>query len=173
MAITTEVFVKKYVEAILKDEAAIFAGAGLSAGSGMVNWKELLRDFASDLDLDIEKETDLISLAQYYKNRFGGRGSINQTLIDSFANESVPNKNHDILASLPIKTFWTTNYDTLIEDSLKKSGKIPDVKHRPDQLTYSKKSRNAVVYKMHGDVSEPNTAVLTKDDYELFEGKFR
>jgi hypothetical protein len=37
-------FVETYVEALHDQNAAVFAGAGLSISAGMVNWKELLRD---------------------------------------------------------------------------------------------------------------------------------
>ncbi len=35
----------------------IFAGAGLSIPSGYIDWKGLLKDFAGEVGLDIEKET--------------------------------------------------------------------------------------------------------------------
>lgn len=56
-------FINEYVTEIISGDAAIFAGAGFSASSGFVNWKELLRDLAVELKLDIDKENDLISVA--------------------------------------------------------------------------------------------------------------
>jgi ethanolamine ammonia-lyase small subunit len=44
-----QIFVGKYVKSINSDTAAIFAGAGLSVASGLVNWKDLLRDIANEL----------------------------------------------------------------------------------------------------------------------------
>ena len=65
-------FISEYAKAISSSTAAVFAGAGLSCDSGFVNWKDLLRDIAQSIGLDIDKETDLISVAQYYKNEDGG-----------------------------------------------------------------------------------------------------
>jgi len=163
-----EQFADKYVRSINAGNAALFAGAGLSVASGLVNWKELLREIAKDLKLDVDKETDLIALAQYYQNERGGRGAINDLLIDQFTKDVQEGVNHQILASLPIETFWTTNYDDIIEKSLEKAGKITDVKRTPENLATSKKRRDSVVYKMHGDISLPHEAVLTKDDYESY-----
>ena len=73
------------------------------------------------------------------------------------------------MASLPIKTYWTTNYDSLIEDALKAGGKTPDIKTTVANLATTVPRRDAVVYKMHGDVSQPDKAVVTKDDYESYE----
>lgn len=79
--------------------------------------------------------------------------------------------NHRILARLPISTYWTTNYDRLIETALKDTGKIVDVKYFTEHLATTKSRRDAVVYKMHGDVEHPHDAVLIKDDYEKYHMK--
>lgn len=164
-------FIETYIHAIKEDSAAIFAGAGLSVNSGYVNWKELMRDIAEELGLDVDKETDLIEIAQFYRNSKSGRGSINQKLVDEFTKNVAISENHKLLSKLPIKTFWTTNYDNLIEKAIEQSNKIVDVKMTSDSLSYAKKRRDAVVYKMHGDISLPNDAVLTKDDYESYNEK--
>lgn len=35
-------------------------------------------------------------------------------------------------------------------------------------MSLSLRNRDVVVYKMHGDISDPSSAVLTKDDYEAY-----
>jgi ethanolamine ammonia-lyase small subunit len=47
-----ELFIKDFLKEIREDNAAIFAGAGLSAAAGFVNWRELLRPIADELRLD-------------------------------------------------------------------------------------------------------------------------
>ena len=66
MPIQKDVFIKNYLKALNNGDAAVFAGAGLSASSGCVNWKQLLKEIAEELELDIEKESDLVAVAQYY-----------------------------------------------------------------------------------------------------------
>ena len=58
-------FIDKYVKEIKDNSAAMFIEAGFSKSAGYVDWKNLLRNVAEDLDLDIDKEYDLVSLAQY------------------------------------------------------------------------------------------------------------
>lgn len=166
-----ESFIDTYVEALHDQNAAIFAGAGLSIPAGLVDWRELLRGIATDIGLDVDKEDDLIAVAQFHVNERAGRHRINQALIHEFSKRSKLTANHELLASLPIKTYWTTNYDSLIEESLKANGKIPDVKTTPENLATTLPRRDAVVYKMHGDASQPDKAVVTKDDYESFESR--
>lgn len=153
---------------------AIFAGAGLSIPAGYVNWSQLLKPIAEELDLDIEKESNLVALAQYHCNtNQANRGKLNQLLIDEFSRNAKSTENHKIISRLPISTFWTTNYDKLIENSLVEAGKVPDVKYRNQQLAFTKPKRDAVIYKMHGDVDHPGEAVLTKDDYESYHVKMQ
>lgn len=164
-----ELFIKDFLKEIREDNAAIFAGAGLSAAAGFVNWRELLRPIADELRLDIDRETDLVAVAQYHCNEnAGNRHRLNQSIIDQLTVGATPTANHRILARLPISTYWTTNYDQLIESALRDSGKIPDVKYTTEQLATTKARRDAVVYKMHGDVEHAHDAVLIKDDYEKY-----
>ena len=165
-------FVDTYTKAIKENNAAIFAGAGLSIPTGFVNWKNLLREIAAELNLDIDKENDLIAIAQYHYNEKGNnRHKLNQLLIDEFTQGTSVTKNHKILAALPIQTYWTTNYDKLIEKALEEEGKTPDTKITSESLSMNIHKRDAVVYKMHGDVSLPEQAILTKDDYEGYNEK--
>lgn len=151
---------------------AIFAGAGFSRPAGFVDWKELLRPIADDLDLDVEKEWDLVTLAQYHANANGAnRAKLNQLLVTEFSKNATPTENHHILSRIPINTFWTTNYDRLIETSLFQNGKIVDVKYTIKQLATNKPYRDAAVYKMHGDSEHPSEAVLIRDDYERYHVK--
>lgn len=164
-----EQFIRDFLKEIEENNAVIFAGAGLSAASGHVDWKALLKDFADELDLDIQKEYDLISLAQYHLNKnANNRHALNQKIANEFHHGKKPNANHEILARLPISTYWTTNYDKLIERSLENSGKIVDVKYTTQHLAKTIHGRNVIVYKMHGDVEHPDEAIISKDQYEKY-----
>ena len=162
-----EAFLREIGKELEEDNVAIFAGSGLSAPAGYVSWLELLRSTAKDIGLDVDKEHDLVTLAQYHLNVNGqNRSHLNKRLIEEFSKSGEITENHKILARLPIDTYWTTNYDKLIERALESAGKVTDVKYTKKQLAFTKPKRDAVVYKMHGDVDHPDDAVLSKDDYE-------
>ncbi len=166
--------ISELIKDLSEENLAVFAGAGLSAPAGFVSWKELLRPIADELELDIEREDDLVALAQYHCNsNLANRGKLNQLLINELSDEAKSTGNHQILARLPISTYWTTNYDKLLEHSLSKIGKIPDTKYRNKQLSFTKRGRDAVIYKMHGDIDHPDEAILTKDDYETYHVKMQ
>lgn len=165
---TVEEFLTVYSRALADRNAAVLAGAGLSIPSGLVNWKQLLRSIAKEIGLDVEREADLVAVAQYYYNEQGGRHRINQLLVNEFSERAKITENHRILARLPIDTFWTTNYDVLIETALREAGKKVDVNITPENLATTVPRRDALLYKMHGDISNPANAVITKDDYESY-----
>jgi hypothetical protein len=167
--ISAQYFYEEYLKALEQGSAAIFAGAGLSQPSGFVDWKELMRDIAEELRLSVDEESDLISIAQFHVNKFGSRAKINSLLIEEFTKEARLTENHKLIADLPIDTVWTTNYDTLIEDAFSSAGKRVDKKTTKANLAQTKLNRDVVVFKMHGDIDQPQDAVLTKDDYENYD----
>jgi hypothetical protein len=137
--------------------------------SGYVDWKALLREIIQDLGLDPDKEHDLVTLAQYHCNQAGGsKTRLTQAIFNQFSPTKTPTQNHRILARLPVHTYWTTNYDKLIEKALEDAKKVPDVKYSLKQLSVTRPDRDVAVYKMHGDIDNPADAIISKDDYEAY-----
>lgn len=95
--ISAERFEEVFAEAVVKGDAAIFAGAGVSRPAGFVNWKELVEPFARRVNLDVNRETDLIAVTQYYRNEMGTRSEINNRIIQAFLGGSGSNSSIDIL----------------------------------------------------------------------------
>lgn len=165
----TNNFIERYVAELREDNAAVFVGAGLSKSAGFVDWIGLLAPIASELGLDAKKESDLVGVAQFHLNaNASNRHALNQLLVEKFSDLPVPTENHAILARLPLRTYWTTNYDRLIEKALEAGGKRVDAKYTVAQLANTRRGRDAIVYKMHGDIEHPDKAILTKDDYERY-----
>ncbi len=167
--VTKEEFCREYSTALLEDRAAALVGAGFSGGAGFVDWKTLLREVAADLGLLVDEEHDLIALAQYEVNRSGTRDRLEQKVLREFVEKGTLSPSHGWLARLPLQTLWTTNYDDLLEKAFKAANKVVDVKFTTNHLQHRVPYTDVVIYKMHGDVSDPASAVLTKDDYEQYD----
>lgn len=159
--------IREIEKAIKSDELGAFIGAGLSIPAGFCSWKELLREPAEEIGLNVEKENDLINVAQYYANS-KKRTSIDDLIKRRFSQLLNPTDNHKLLSQLPISTFWTTNYDKLIEKALENNMKKPYVKTKDEHLRGTNHNFDAIVYKLHGDVEAPEDAVITRSDYEEF-----
>ena len=163
-----EVFINDYVKDLNEGTASIFAGAGLSIPVGFVNWSELMSEIAHDLGLDVGMESDLVSLAQYHVNENKTRSKINRKILEEFTEDTEETENHRIIARLPISSVWTTNYDQIIENTFLKANKVADIKYNNKQILTNRPKRDVVVYKMHGDVSNADDAILTKEQYEQY-----
>lgn len=165
----TSTFIKKYIKALQTGNAAIFLGAGMSKKAGFVDWATLLKDVAEELGLDSNKEVgNLPELAQFYYNTKGNRNHLTELIKNEFCDIKEPDENHRLLAHLPIHTYWTTNYDHLIEDSLIAEKKKIDVKVADTDLTTCLYGNEATVYKMHGDVNHADDTILLLKEYETY-----
>lgn len=164
-----ETFIEKWTKSLELGSAAVFIGAGLSVRAGYPTWRSLLADIATELGLDIEVEHDLAAVAQYALNKATGkRHALSTLIVDHFPPRPDPPEPFRILARLPIRHVWTTNYDKLAETAWEQAGRLLDVKSRNADLGIDKPWAHAVLYKMHGSVDHPAEVVIAKDDYELY-----
>lgn len=162
------VYLNQLAEQMKLGYVSIFAGAGLSVASGYVDWKSLLKPICEQLRLNVN--TDLTEIAQYYSNQYGRQG-LNDVIFNEFAKVPKNNENVAWLAKLPIKEYWTTNYDDIIERELEKRGKVVETVINQESFKYHDPRREVVVYKMHGDKKYPDEVVLTKEDYQSYDEK--
>ena len=167
--ILKEEFLRRFSRDLLEGAAALFIGAGMSVPVGFVNWKELLREIATDLGLNIDQENDLIAVAQYEWNRTNSRDALDEAIVRQFNREAKITESHRLIARLPIDTVWTTNYDKLLELAFADAKRRTDVKHAVAQIRTRNPYADVTIYKMHGDVDHAADAILTKDDYECYE----
>jgi len=85
---------------------------------------------------------------------------------------------HRVLASLPFSIYVTTNPDTLLESALTEAGKAPvseicrwnsDLEGLPSiydkQPDYRPDVNHPLVYHLYGKLAQPESVVLTEDDY--------
>lgn len=97
-----QAFIQRYVDELVNGTAAVFLGAGMSVEAGYVNWKGLLKDVADELEFDIDRETNLVALAQYHVNERNSRSVLNQKILDEFTEHQTLTPSHHTLARLPI-----------------------------------------------------------------------
>jgi hypothetical protein len=85
-----------------------------------------------------------------------------------------PSRALHALAALPFPLIITTNYDQLFEDALRAAGKKPIVHvYSKDERTVTPDYTEATpqapyVFKLHGDIQQPESIVITDEDYIQF-----
>lgn len=164
--LTTE-FSKNLVDS----RGAIFVGSGISSASGVPSWLNLLKSMAKTrLGIDITGDDHLPLVAQYIVNHANGnRGPLIQCFRELLTRQFTQNAYHAALARTNVSTLWTTNYDTLLEDTFRRNFHV-QVKSTDDSIARSVASSGIELIKMHGCIehSTHDGIVATQEDYENF-----
>ncbi len=157
---------KELIDSFIKGKVVLFIGNGLSIGSGLPGWSKLIFDILDEEDIPEEYQKDLLDIAQYIENTKG-----RHYLIDSISEKlstagKKPNKNHEILLEFGSSEWVTTNYDDLIEKQFDKN----DIKYHKivsdSDLAYGS-SKETKIMKIHGDLNQKDSIVITQNDYLL------
>jgi HEAT repeat protein len=152
-------------EALKRGECVIFVGAGFS--EGLPTWKELMEPLAEELKMNPDE--DPLYIAEYYESAFK-RPQLEKMIVDQ-VNKDVPlTKAHKLLPKLPVKAIITTNYDHLLEKALSKKNFTKIVEGMKAPLI---REDQVPLVKMHGDIDDPSTMVITKTDYNEYPEKHR
>ncbi len=161
-------FLAEFPKAIADDAAAVFIGAGVSAGAGYPSWKELLREIGHELGVDSGDVHDLAALAQWSVRKSAGRTRVNNVIRAEIAQEKPIPSVLKTIARLPIRNLWTTNYDRLIERSFSEIARPIDPISAAADLALRPRPGAARLFKMHGCVNNLDNIVIATDDYELY-----
>jgi hypothetical protein len=164
---------RELVEQFSRGDGAVFVGAGLSIGAGLPGWPGLIRPLARAVGARWPAdETDLttvhlLSAAQHYENQ-RGRHALIQHLRDTLDTVGVqPTPVHRLLASLPARVIFTTNYDDLVERALQDAGRSLHVVVSEPELSFWSQERVQVV-KLCGDLARPESIVVTQRDFSTY-----
>lgn len=154
--------IKRIQQAKSNNKLTVFVGAGVSNNSGVPTWGHLLDAFKDELDAAIKDEVDSLKVAQYYFN-LRGKKEYFEKVKEVLKHGKVSfNPIHDAILDLEPSHIITTNYDDLIEQSLRPRNLQYHIVRKDSDLPYIQTDR--LVVKMHGDF-ETGNIVLTEKDY--------
>ena len=162
----------------------LFVGAGLTkyesvpradppSASTFPDWAELARELRRELvgdnpDLDRKLPSDYLRLAQLHETYFHRArllDAIEKALpIDDFE----PGPAHARLCNFPWKAIVTTNYDNLLERTFVSKRRILKIVWDAD-LTRRRTVDTLLLVKMHGELGDRDSIVLTEEDYRCYE----
>jgi hypothetical protein len=168
---TREIFLKEYSIALAQDTAATFVGAGVSIAAGYPSWKNLLHDIGVELGVDSSDISDLAALAQWHIMRSSGATKIRQVIQDEIGVEYPIPPTVQVIARLPVRHIWTTNYDKLVERAFSSVNRPLQTISTAADMVLRPRAGATRLYKMHGSVDRLDDIVISTDDYELFRSK--
>jgi NAD-dependent SIR2 family protein deacetylase len=159
------------VDQFARGNGVIFVGAGLSQGAGLPGWGELLAPLADSISLPLHLRADPLKIAQHYENTRGRQALVSHVIKQTDTSGKGPTDNHRCLLRLGVRTWVTTNYDDLIEQALREAGERFTQVVRDQDLPYIS-ADTATLVKLHGDRDQPDTIVVTQQDYNTFFRRF-
>lgn len=154
------------VDALKNRSCVIFFGSGISAESGLPTGEGLIKRLLHQEQGSIINDYDLAKIAQIqrHKHRETNNWLLNQ-LQKALNVRAEPNDLHRLLVMLNSKYYITTNYDRLFDEVLQEQLGDEDLPRIVTDADMSK-SGDIVYIKLHGDIYEGDSIVLTYDDYE-------
>ncbi|MEP6355979.1 MAG: SIR2 family protein [Hyphomicrobiales bacterium] len=168
------------VKHLNEPETVIFVGSGVSRWSGLPSWEGMIAELidfleaagkSADLVRDEHKNGELLQAASY------GFDQLTQQQIGEFIRQSCrygtakPDDIHRKIVELGPTSFVTTNYDNLLEEALrtfKQSTFFPPPvtnRHLTEMATLAQSKKSGFVFKPHGDASDAQSIVLTREQY--------
>lgn len=165
---------EKLIKLVRQGKVSLFIGSGFSfeANAPSVSkLKELILNEFDDDKLKEEHRNDgLAELSECFVEEVcaGSRNELISIMKEACDFEPVCMDDHKLLASIPhFKTLFTTNYDTLLEDSYLECERR--VIRNDEDCTYDENKRVSI-YKLHGDFIFPDSVVITTSDYKKYKG---
>lgn len=157
---------------IRKEDIVLFVGAGLSLKAGYPSGNQLAEilcnDLANELSQDeisqLRNQPLPLVAEKHVQVKNNKRNSLMQILKQVFDKEPIDISNHENIANIPhFKNIISTNYDTLFEKTYQKYNLIINDSDCPK---VDNKQTN--ILKIHGDLSQPESIIITGSDYTRF-----
>jgi hypothetical protein len=160
-----------------------FLGAGACFGTLPLG-SDIARALAGTRGFPFEDRSDLTKVATYVAVTYDSayvKEKVIELLGDKVPDFTQPDEPHQLLAELNLPTYLTTNYDNFMVRALTQN--LKDVRQElcrwhavlawhaslwDSQPDFRPTPANPVVYHLHGHTGEPQSLVLTEDDYLEF-----
>jgi hypothetical protein len=151
------------VERFANGNGTIFVGAGISSGSGMPGWSQLMEPLRRDVGVE-DPCTSYFDIAELYETEWG-RSELVNYLKKSLGDVRFQlTRAHEIIVGLPVKRIYTTNFDDLLEQASARRQINRTVISNAAHVGFSDTSKLSII-KLHGDLNDPKFLVFTASDY--------
>lgn len=166
---------ERLIKLVRKCKVSPFIGAGFSIEANAPSISQLTQSILAEFDDDEQRKQhvhdSLQDLTNFYVEEVcnGSRNQMIELLRESFNFTPECMSDHQMLTQIPhFKHIFTTNYDTLLEDSYPATE--CNVVRTDKDCAYIDDNKTTIL-KVHGDFTDPDSIVITSDDYKQFFGE--
>jgi hypothetical protein len=168
-------------------DSLIFVGSGVSAWSGMPTWWRMIQNlsaFLSQQNLSPElvdrelQNNDLLLAASYGFDKLSQHERCRFLQATLPVLTAKPSALHKSISKLGSRCFITTNYDDLLERTIREAR--PTEHFNPvtslqqyELATIAAARSEGFIFKPHGDLGSCDSIILTREDYRTLHGPRR
>jgi hypothetical protein len=176
--IDTVLQLEPLTKAVKTQRCVLFVGSGLSVGAGYKSWGALIQslvDAAKQLPHartkgieQFEEAKDFFTLAEFARAALGPN-NYSTILRTELGRRATPTQAHIALASTRYRGVITTNYDRLLETVFTQVRGWAPSEFTPESvsaLASALYNPEPFIFKLHGNISSPESIVLTSRDYD-------
>lgn len=150
------------IEQLQRSNVVLFTGAGLSVSAGLPSGQQLVQELAQRQP-EVAGRPFPEAMQAYQLLR--SRQSLLDYLMHRIDDPAIPpGRAHHLIAALPLTRVFTTNWDTLQETAWRQARKRVTLVVRDNELAYTD-AQTIQLVKMHGTITQPDSIVVTEDDY--------
>lgn len=172
MPLNKDQFLNQFTRQALDERISLFVGAGASADVGYPSWHSLFKPLAKDLGTTLDESTNYYRLAQYYSNKFG-QAELRKRINDVINKNDFQSPLINELINVGFTNIWTTNFDNVLELNYKNRGILINKVFRDADLSNVELNKRINIYKMNGDITNPEGIIATQKDYEEYSDTHR
>lgn len=170
---------KRLIRLVRQEKVSLFIGAGFSIEANAPSVQKLKETILANIDnLEAKQQhsdDSLSDLSEFYVEEIcnGSRNELISLLKDLFSFNPASMKDHEMLAKIPhFHNIFTTNYDTLLEDSY--PAEALNVIRKDQDCAYIEENKPINIFKIHGDFQDADSLIITSSDYhDLLNGRKR
>lgn len=150
---------------LMTDSFSIFCGAGATADYTHKKWEDIFSKKTQEFYYNRFSE-DIYFLSELEKKYYNKKNFMSDILSNIKIDKSAKSNHLNAVVALNLNQIWTTNFDVLIETTIKRvHGIYPTVIASSQDLLKNDLNGKYVVYKMNGTVQKSSSMVLTKSDF--------
>lgn len=167
------------IEYLQSGNAWVFVGSGLSTQAGYPSWRELATESLSRLSARLDEDARKEAVQALTAGDFPGvfeqlwriEGTDGAVLLESLRKLLVKGNApkvsaYEVLCSLPVPVFLTTNFDDELASALARAGFYhKSYGNSPDHVELLASDLRAATFKLHGELTTSAGLILTRSQY--------